>query len=83
MLYRGNWEAKTLPETDKLHELMKKICYLERILVRYQGIPRDYGISEFLYMSELYMIETIGLNEPVSAAELARIKNATPSAIPR
>ncbi|MEA4815877.1 MAG: MarR family transcriptional regulator [Lachnospiraceae bacterium] len=70
-----------MSEENELRVLMEKIYCFERILGRYQNISRSYGTSTLLYLSEVHMIETIGSNEPISAAELAKMKNTTPSAI--
>ena len=61
--------------------LMQKINYFDRILNRYQSLPRRYGSQVLLYSSEASLLAEIGAREPIPAMELARLKISTPSAI--
>ena len=43
--------------------------------------PRDYGIGDMLYPSEVHMIMVIGDNENMHVSELARIAGVTKGAV--
>jgi DNA-binding MarR family transcriptional regulator len=60
---------------------MEKINYFDRMLDRYQSLPRSYGSNLLLFSSEADLLEEIGDHEPITATELARRKISTPSAI--
>ena len=69
---------------EKLEEfkvLMQNVNYLDRMLNRYQSLPRRYSSQILLYSSEADLLAEIGLREPITATELARLKISTPSAI--
>ena len=70
-----------MEKTDAFKMLMKNLSYFDRILNRYQSLPRWYGPDLLLYSSEAELLEAIGDGEPITATELARMKVSTPSAI--
>lgn len=70
-----------MEKTDAFKMLMKNLSYFDRILNRYQSLPRWYGPDLLLYSSEAELLEAIGDREPITATELARMKVSTPSAI--
>ena len=70
-----------MEKTEAFQTLMKNLNYFDRILNRYQSLPRWYGKDLLLYSSEADLIAAIGDGEPITATELARMKVSTPSAI--
>jgi len=70
-----------LEKTEAFQTLMKNLNYFDRILNRYQSLPRWYGRDLLLYSSEADLLAAIGDGEPITATELARMKVSTPSAI--
>lgn len=66
---------------DEFKAFMEKVNYFDRILDRYQSLPRCYGSDFLLFSSEADLLEEIGDHEPITATELARRKISTPSAI--
>lgn len=70
-----------MEKTKAFQSLMKTLNYFDRILNRYQSLPRWYGRELLLYSSEADLLAAIGANEPITATELARMKVSTPSAI--
>ena len=70
-----------MEKTEAFQTLMKNLNYFDRILNRYQSLPRWYGRDLLLYSSEADLLAAIGDGEPITATELARMKVSTPSAI--
>ena len=70
-----------MEKTEAFQILMKNLNYFDRILNRYQSLPRWYGREVLLYASEADLLAAIGDGEPITATELARLKVSTPSAI--
>ena len=70
-----------MEKTKAFQSLMTTLNYFDRILNRYQSLPRWYGRELLLYASEADLLAAIGANEPITATELARMKVSTPSAI--
>ena len=70
-----------MKKTEAFKALMKDLNYFDRILNRYQSLPRWYGPDLLLYSSEADLLAAIGAGAPITATELARLKVSTPSAI--
>lgn len=70
-----------MKKTEAFKALMKDLNYFDRILNRYQSLPRWYGPDLLLYSSEADLLAAIGEGAPITATELARLKVSTPSAI--
>ena len=49
-----------MEKTDAFKMLMKNLSYFDRILNRYQSLPRWYGPDLLLYSSEAELLEAIG-----------------------